>query len=176
MEIKEIIVVEGKNDTKALQRALKNVTTIETSGYGLSKQTIQYIAEVSKTRGIILFLDPDTVGERIRRMINAAVPNCKNAFLLKEKARTSKKVGIEHASNEDIIEALKSLLTYGESKETLSWQDFVDLKLTGLQDSHDKREKVSECYSIGKCNSKTMFKRLNMLGVTKIEIEKKLYE
>ena len=48
--------------------------------------------------------------------------------------------------------------------------DFYDLGLMGLDSSSYRRDVVSKKYHIGKCNSKTMLKRLNLLGVSKEEL------
>ena len=63
--IKEVIVVEGVNDTKRL-KSFFGVDTIETHGLGLKKETIELIKKINDKRGVILFLDPDTPGEKIR--------------------------------------------------------------------------------------------------------------
>ena len=42
--IKEVIVVEGANDTKRL-KSFFDVDTIETKGLGLKKETIEYILD-----------------------------------------------------------------------------------------------------------------------------------
>ena len=168
--IKEVIVVEGKNDTKRLKRFF-DVDTIETCGLGLSKDTLEYIREVNNKRGVILLLDPDSPGEKIRKRINDYIPGLKNAFLLKEEARTSKKVGVEHASYKVLEEALNSVVTYDDNKkETLSMFDFYSLGLMGKEDSAKKRYLVSKRLHIGKCNAKTMLKRLNLLNVTMDEV------
>ena len=171
--IKELIVVEGKNDTKRLQ-SFFDVETIETHGLGLSKDTIELIRKANEKRGVILFLDPDTPGEKIRKRLNDEVPNLKNAFILKEDGRTSKKVGIEHASKEVLEEALNNLITYTDSKQTISMEEFYQLGLSGNDDSASRREKVYRHFHLGKCNGKTLFKRLNLLGIDKDEIEKLL--
>ena len=163
--IQEVIVVEGANDTKRL-KSFFDVDTIETHGLGLKKETIDYIKQINNKRGIILFLDPDTPGEKIRNRLNSEIPNLKNAFVLKQDARTTKKVGIEHASKEVLEEALNNLVTYSDKRESLSQNDYNELGLNGDVDSVSKREIVSKHFHIGKCNSKTMFKRLNMLGIT----------
>ena len=49
--IREVIVVEGKNDTKNLQRYFE-VDTIETHGLGLSRETLEYIDEVTLLRAL----------------------------------------------------------------------------------------------------------------------------
>ena len=163
--IKEIIVVEGINDTKRL-RSFFDVETIETHGLGLSKETIELIRELNKTRGVILFLDPDHPGEKIRNTLNSKIPGLKNAFVMKEDARTKKKVGIEHASKEVLEEALNNLITYTELNDSISEEEYYSLGLKGNRDSDRKREIVAKYFHTGKANAKTLYKRLNMLGVT----------
>ena len=169
--IKEVIVVEGVNDTKRL-KSFFDVDTIETHGLGLNKSTIELIKEINSKRGVILFLDPDTPGEKIRNRLNSEIPNLKNAFVLKEDARTSKKVGVEHASKQILEEALNNLVTYAECKESLSEDEFYELGLKGNENSINKRDLVSKTFHLGKCNGKTMFKRINMLGLTYDDIKK----
>ncbi|MBR2787950.1 MAG: ribonuclease M5 [Erysipelotrichaceae bacterium] len=169
--IKELIVVEGINDTKRLQ-SFFDVETIETHGLGLKKEIIELIKKANEKRGVILFLDPDIPGEKIRRRLNDEIPGLKNAFILKEDGRTKKKVGIEHASKEVLEEALQNLVTYTDSRQSLSLEEFYVLGLAGADDSASRREKVYRRFHLGKCNGKTLFKRLNMLGIEKAEIEK----
>ena len=171
--IKEVIVVEGTNDTKRL-KSFFDVDTIETHGLGLKKETIELIKEINKSRGVILFLDPDTPGEKIRNKLNSEIPNLKNAFVLKENAHTTKKVGIEHADKETLEEALNNLITYSDKNTSISQEEYNELGLNGDVDSSEKRDTLAKTFHTGKCNSKTMFKRLNMLGITYDDIRKVL--
>lgn len=173
MKIEEVIVVEGKNDSLNLKRYFE-VDTIETHGLGLSRETIDYIKEINKNRGVIVFTDPDSAGENIRRKLNYEIQGLKNAFVLKEDARTRKKVGVEHASKEVLEEALNNLITFKESEESLSYADFLDLGLSGRDNSAVLREKLNKRYHLGKCNAKTLFKRLNMLGLRREDIWQEL--
>lgn len=173
MRIKEVIVVEGKNDTINLKRFF-DVDTIETHGLGLSKEAIEYIKEINNKRGIIVFTDPDSAGENIRRKLNYNIKGLKNAFVLKEDARTTKKVGIEHASKEVLSKALENIITFNDGQNTLSYEDYLDMGLSGLKDSSLKREKLIKRFHLGKCNGKTLYKRLNMLGLSKEEIWQEL--
>ena len=167
--IKEVIVVEGKNDTKRL-KSFFDCETIETNGLGISKETIDYIKEINDKRGIILFLDPDTPGEKIRDRLNKEIPNLKNAFVLKEDARTNKKVGVEHASKEVLEDALNHLITYKDIDYSLTMNDLYELGLMGKNNSKEKRLVISKKYHLGKCNSKTLLKRLNLLGIKKEDL------
>lgn len=169
MKINEVIVVEGKNDTKRL-KTFFDVETIETHGLGLNSETINFIKEVNKKRGVILLLDPDSPGEKIRNKLNSEIPNLKNIFLIKEEARTSKKVGVEHASKEVLEKALNNIVSFNESKETLTYEEFVELGLIGKSDSSLKREKISKKFHLGKCNGKTLYKRLNLIGIEKEDL------
>ena len=171
MKIKEIIVVEGKNDTKKLQ-SFFDCDTIETHGSCLSKWTLSYIQKAKNTRGVIIFTDPDGPGEKIRSIINEKIPGCNNAFIKKSKAHTPKKVGIEHANKQDLEEALGSLMTYDKNyEEYLNYEDFLTLGLNGCSDSKAKRLKVSNYFNLGDCNAKTLFKRLNMFKINRKMIE-----
>ena len=167
--IKEVIVVEGKNDTKRL-KSFFECETIETSGLGLKQETIDFIKEINLKRGIILLLDPDIPGEKIRNRLNNKISGLKNAFILKENARTKKKVGVEHANKETLQEALNNLITYDEQSNSLTMLDLYELGYIGNKDSEIKREAISKKFHIGKCNGKTMLKRLNLLGIKKEDL------
>ena len=169
-KIKEIIVVEGHHDTSTLQQYF-DCDTIETGGKAIDEQTIQRIIEVKKKRDVIVFTDPDNPGEYIRRTINERVPGCEQAFIDKKKARTDKKVGVEHASKEDLWNALSHCVTFTNEENSLSWSDFVELGLVG---NKERRYRVCSLFFIGPCNGKTCFKRLNQMNISKEEIEDKL--
>lgn len=171
-KIKEIIVVEGKNDTNILQ-SFFDCDTIETSGDQVSEQTLQRIEEAQAKRGVIIFTDPDTPGEHIRRLVKARVPQAKHAFIQKEKARTTKKVGVEHANKEDLWQSLSHCVTFIEDNESLAWSDYIELGLIGNQ---KVRFDLCTKLHIGPCNAKTCFKRLNQMGITKEKVQEILKE
>lgn len=79
MKIKEIIVVEGKDDTVAIKRAI-DADTIETNGSAINEETLRKIELAAEKRGVIIFTDPDFPGEKIRKTITDRIPNCKHAF------------------------------------------------------------------------------------------------
>lgn len=171
MKIREVIVVEGKHDSDVIKSCVE-CETIETQGTHLGKKTLALIAQIQKQRGIIIFTDPDSPGEKIRHTINNAVPGCKNAFIDKKKAHTSKKVGVEHAQKQHILEALDHLMSYDEHiPMSISYQECIALGLNGQADSAKRRELIGNALFIGKANAKTLWKRLNMLGLRKCDVE-----
>ena len=172
MKINEVIVVEGKHDSETLKKYV-DCDTIETQGSHLSKATLQLLKEVNKTRGIIIFMDPDGPGERIRSRIVECISEAKHAFIMKEKAKTSKKIGVEHAKKEDILTSLENVVTYkNEYIPSISMQDILALGLNGQRHSAKLREDIGNVLFIGKCNAKQILKRLNMLQITKEQLER----
>ena len=165
-KIKEIVVVEGKTDTQVLKE-LFEVETIETQGLGLNEKTLEYIKKANETRGIIVLTDPDYPGMKIRNMIKDVVPNCKHAFVDRKDAIGEKKLGIAEARKEAIIEALDNVVSFDENSQSISWEEFIDLDIIG---NKKKRLLVYEMFNLGYGNVKTLFKRLNMVGITKNDV------
>ena len=66
--VKPVIVVEGTSDVNKLS-LLVDADYVVTNGSEVSRETLRYIKELSKTRQIIILTDPDYPGERIRNII-----------------------------------------------------------------------------------------------------------
>lgn len=168
MKIKEIIVVEGKDDTTAIKRAVE-ADTIETNGSAINEETIEKIKLAQATRGVIVFTDPDFPGQKIRQTITAHVPECKHAFIPKEDAlhKHGKGVGVEHASPEVIRNALKDAhLMADDAVEEISQEDLLIAGLIGGTGSKERREKLGKLLKIGYTNGKQLHKRLQMFQIT----------
>ena len=171
----DIIVVEGTHDVSKIKSVYPNANCVITNGREIANETIELIKELSKLNNIIIFTDPDSPGEKIRSIIAEAVPNAKHAFLRKKDCISSnnKKVGIEHASKEAIKEALSNIYS-NNNITTITNQDLYSLGLNGNNDSAILRDKISDILNIGRPNCKTFLKRLNLLGLTKKDIEELL--
>ncbi|WP_042147534.1 ribonuclease M5 [Paucisalibacillus sp. EB02] len=175
MKIKEVIVVEGKDDTTKIKLAV-DADTIETNGSAINQKTLQQIKHAKEKRGVIIFTDPDYPGERIRQIIDQAVPGCKHAFLTRDKARAkhpnNKSLGIEHASVEAIQQALKDVYELAELDLTdITKEDLIYYQLIGGPNASRKREKLGELLQIGHTNGKQLLKRLTMFQITKAQFE-----
>lgn len=171
MKIKEIIVVEGKDDTTAIKRAV-DADTIETNGSALNQATIEKIKRAHETRGVIIFTDPDFPGEKIRKTIAKQVAGCKHAFLAKELAisKTGKGLGVEHAAPEWIREALKDAQIMHETiKEEISQEDLIIAGLIGGEGAKERRMKLGKLLKIGYTNGKQLHKRLMMFQISPAE-------
>ncbi|BAM46175.1 MAG: ribonuclease M5 [Amphibacillus sp.] len=168
MRIKEIIVVEGKDDTAKLKQFF-NVDTIETNGSAIDQYVLDQIQHAKKKRGVIIFTDPDYPGQRIRHIIDQAIPGCKHAFLTKDEARakSDKGIGIEHATKASLEAALADIYELVQTDEQLiSRDDLIEFGLIGGTKAKARREKLTERLRIGYANGKQLLKRLQMFDIT----------
>lgn len=180
MKIKEIIVVEGRDDSAKINQAVE-ADTIETNGSAINNNILKQIKHAQEKRGVIIFTDPDYPGERIRHLIDQSVPGCKHAFLTQDKARAkhhkNKSLGIEHASIKDIQQALADVYELIEIEESeITKADLYAYGLIGGAGSRIKREKLGELLQIGHTNGKQLLKRLTMFQITKAQFEKAITE
>lgn len=167
--IKEIIVVEGKDDTTAIRRAV-DADTLETGGSAIDETVLRQIELAQQRRGVIVFTDPDHPGERIRKLISARVPGCKHAYLPKEDAIRKGKVGVENAKPEAIRRALEQLHTEVEdAQERISFADLIAAGLIDHPQAAERRERVCRILGIGYCNGKQLHKRCRMYRITEDE-------
>jgi len=174
--IKEVIVVEGKNDIHAVKRAV-DADCLTTGGFGLSPYSLEKIQHAYSKRGIIILTDPDCAGERIRRFLSQRFPEAKHAFVPKEDATAKNDVGIEQASGEAIRKAL-SKVRYQELQvgNEFSLVDLMRSGLNGINEAGIRRSLVGAILGIGYANAKTFLQRLNNYGVTRAEFEQALEE
>jgi ribonuclease M5 len=171
MRIKEIIVVEGKDDTTAIKRAV-DADTIETNGSAVNLTTIEKVQRAQAARGVIIFTDPDFPGEKIRKTIADKVPGCKHAFLPKEAAiaKNGKGLGVEHAHPDSIIEALKEAQIMHEAiTEEITQEDLMISGLIGGEGAKERRILLGKLLRIGYTNGKQLHKRLMMFQISRKE-------
>lgn len=169
--IKEVIVVEGRDDQAAISKAIE-ATTIATHGFGISESTFALIEKAYELRGLIIFTDPDYAGEQIRKRLTKRFPKSKQAYLPRIEATKGDNIGIENANPQSIIEALsKAQCTMTESRIEFTAEDMNFYGLVGGSGSAELREKAGKILGIGYGNGKEFLKRLNQYGVSREELE-----
>jgi ribonuclease M5 len=169
--IREMIVVEGKDDTTAIKRAVE-ADTIETGGSAIGRAVLERIALAQERRGVIIFTDPDHAGERIRKIIAAKVPGCKHAFLPRELATRGTDIGVENATIEAIREALANVKTeYAGAVSELTVEDLLRAGMLHRPDAAARRLAIGETLGIGYCNGKQFYKRCAAFRISREEFE-----
>ena len=167
--IKEIIVVEGRDDVPAVKRAL-DAELITTGGFGFPKGVMERIKAAQKRRGVIIFTDPDFAGEKIRKIIAKRVPGIKHAYIAQEDGIKDGDIGIENASPESILKALNKVRTESSEKRNEFGQvDLIRNNLIGNEDASYRRDKIGQILGIGYGNAKQFLSRLNNYGVSREE-------
>ena len=163
-----VIVVEGIHDASKIKEVYKDVHTIITNGTSLSEDTLNEIITLSENNEIILFLDPDYPGNKIRQMISLKVVNVKHAYLKRDLAKKDGKIGIEHAKLEDIKEALNVRPLINNTDINLDF--LLEHGFIGSSNSKEKRLKMLNHFNIGYVNAKGLLKKLSLFGINRKEI------
>lgn len=169
-KIEEIIVVEGKDDTKRL-REVVDVDTIETNGSAIDDETLEKISHAQEVRGVIIFTDPDFSGEKIRKIVTEVVPQAKHAFISRKEGVPSKKhgsLGVEHASNETILAALDhvSTPTTENFESQITQEELMKSGLIAGPNAKRRREALGDYLRIGYTNGKQLQKRLGVFQIS----------
>ena len=174
--IKEVLVVEGKMDVVAIDKAVE-ADCIITEGFNLKPQALDSIAKAYQKRGMIIMTDPDSAGERIRRFLTKRFPEAKHAFIPKEDATANNDIGIEQASPEAIRTALAKVRTMDwEPTNNFTGADLLRAGISGSPAASEKRAKLGAVLGIGYANAKTFLQRLNHYGITRQEFQQAVAE
>ncbi|WP_244834248.1 ribonuclease M5 [Clostridium sp. BJN0001] len=164
--IKEVIVVEGRDDIDAVKKAI-DAEVIAVGGFGINKKVIDRIKEAQKRKGVIVLTDPDFAGEKIRRIISKRVKGIKHAYIAKEDGLKNGDIGVENACPKVILDALEQAkITSEEKKSFFNMQDMYYFKLAGCSSSKRRREIFGKILGIGYGNASQMVLRLNNYGIT----------
>ena len=167
--LKEVLIVEGKMDVAAVNRAVE-ADCIITDGFKLHGKTLKNIAAAYEKRGIIILTDPDQAGERIRKFLTKKFPNAKHAYIPREEATANDDIGVEQAAPESIRKALGKVRTVEQvPRNEFSAAEMIGLKLSGGEKSSLLRDKIGAELGIGYGNVKTFVRRLNNFGITREE-------
>ena len=174
--IKEVLVVEGKMDVVAIDKAVE-ADCIITEGFNLKPQALKNIEQAYKKRGIIIMTDPDSAGERIRKFLSKRFPEAKHAFVPVEEATAHDDIGIEQAKPEAIRKALAKVRTLDwEPKQIFSGADLIIHGLSGAPEASSRRARLGEKLGLGFANAKTFLTRLNHYGVSREEFDRAIAE
>lgn len=167
--IKEVLVVEGRQDVVAIDRAVE-ADCIITGGFSLKPYMLENIRQAYEKRGIIILTDPDSAGERIRKFLSKRFPEAKHAFVPKEDATANDDIGIEQASPEAIRTALEKVRTLEwNPAQTFTAAGLIAARLSGAPSAAERRAKIGAALGVGYANAKTFLTRLNHYGVTEAE-------
>ena len=167
-KIKEVIVVEGRDDISAVKAAV-DAEIIQTNGFAIRKKgNIEKLRVAYENKGIIILTDPDFVGEELRKYILKFFPEAKQAYISRKEGSKDGDIGVENAAPEAIIKALENAkCEVVQNSESIFTMDIlIDYKLSGAVESKELREKLGAELRIGYSNAKQFLSKLNRYGIT----------
>lgn len=174
--IKEIIVVEGKDDVEAVKRAV-DCECLITHGHGFDEELLDRLETVQERRGIIVLTDPDYAGKRIRARIRERIPGAKHAFLSQKDALRGDDIGVENADPASIREALlRAHAELTERRTEFSKGDLLEWGLDGANGAKERRIALGDKLGIGYGNAKQLLARLNEFDISREEFEEAMEE
>ncbi|AFT83941.1 small primase-like protein [Borreliella garinii NMJW1] len=170
-KIKEIIVVEGKDDLKRIKESF-DCTVIETKGFALKIETIKLLKKALKYKGIIILTDSDKSGNIIRQKI---VKHLGENNKIKHAYLNTKDTEVESVNKTEIIKILKEVgtLSKDNQKDLLTLSDLLEIGILG-ENSKENRQKIQKRLCLGYGNNKKLLERLNYFKITKTELKKQL--
>ena len=178
-KIKEIIIVEGKDDIAAVKHAV-DAHVIAVHGYSsFKKQTLEKLKQISSTNDVIILTDPDFAGKKIRNLIKVHIPNAKHAFISRKEGTKNNNIGVENADANAIIEALKRtkvIFHDTEQPKSYTFDDLVNNNLCYGKNSKLRREKLGDVLRIGYYNSKQLLQSLNSFNIPRELFNKALVQ
>lgn len=170
--IKEIIVVEGRDDVTAVRQAVE-AEVIAVHGFGITKETFERIKKAGQERGVIVLTDPDHAGESIRRRIEEVCPGVRHAYILREEGLKKGNVGVENASPDSIRRALeRARASSCEARHEFGTKDLLEHGLMAGTDAKERRQKLGKHLGIGYASASTLISRLNNYGISRPEFER----
>lgn len=170
--IKEVIVVEGRDDITVVKAAV-DAEVIATRGFGYNKKFLKNLKTIAEKRGIIILTDPDYMGEKIRKDISKDIKNCKHAFLPQNVAIKGDDIGVENARPEDIRLAIEKARPLEiEPSFEFTQKELLEHGFIGGKGSKERREELGRILGIGYSNSKQLLNRLNNFGISREEFNK----
>ena len=184
VKINETVIVEGRDDTINLKRAV-DCFTIETHGFGIRRETWEQIEKAYSERGIIIFTDPDHSGEEIRRKLTERFPEAGQAYIARKDALKKGDVGVENAEPEVIAGALlrardlmkrKAPLEEDISaRDPITMNDLDELGLSGGEGSKELRQEAGKALGIGYANAKGFLRKLSGFGIKREELYEAIF-
>ena len=151
--LKSILVVEGKEDASYLSNYIASEIVV-VNGFEIPESTISYL----KDKMVILLLDPDEAGIKIRNKLKKLLPNAVDAEIDIDKCNKGIKNGVAECEIDEVLSKLHKYVDNEiKSSSDIKQSDLYELGIIG---NKELRKRVCEKFNLGNCNGKTIYKRL----------------
>ena len=161
-----VIICEGKSDLNKIKAVNKDLIVFTTGGFSFGDEFLNSIKRLEENNQIVLMLDPDYAGEMIRKRLKQVLKKPFDIYMPKEKCQGIGKLGIEHASLDDIKKALDSVIDLNKNYNNITNYDLFTLALSGSSNSAILRDKIAHSLSFTQRSAKDFLKKINAISIT----------
>ena len=163
MNIKNLIIVEGKDDQALLTNYI-NALIVKTNGYDISNHLIKLANHSKNILPCLIMTDPDASGEEIRQKLHAIIRNYIDINTsIYDCDKNSRKKGIAETKIEKILEKLRDYSANFDDSQHLAFDVIKSL-------SKEKLTFLANKINLEYINKKQFIKELNFLGYDEEEI------
>ena len=166
-----VLVVEGIQDVGFISTFITTKFFI-TNGYDISEEKIDFLTRVSLVNRVVVLTDNDEAGLKISNVIKSKI---QGAFVVKTREiyrKNTKKRGVAETEREAIIESLSVFLQ--EDRGQLKKVNYELNKIISLSENPSKAKMdIIQDYRLLNGNIKYLEKQLQMLGISKEELQQK---
>ena len=167
-----ILVVEGKEDVSYLSSFIDSEYVV-TNGYDISEEELDYLNAASKYKNVIVLVDPDVAGRAIENRLKNKLSKATYLNVKISECIRGEKDGIAECDSSEILRVLGPYLKQEKSKNN----GFLQGKSLKIELSDKNlRQYLAKKYRLGKCNNKTIFKRMETLQISEQELRKTIEE
>lgn len=172
--MKKLYVVEGVHDVAKLKQVFPNINVVATNGTGVSRELLTELSQLQYIYDIVLVLDPDGPGEKIRGIIEREISNCQHIYVDRNQARSKngKKVGVEHMSDSDLKRAFSSTHSVTTNETNITKGNLFELRLLGHVNSSNLRSLVGKELNLGYSNGSSFLRKINLFGISLETLER----
>lgn len=170
-----VIVVEGNTD-KSLISTFVSGEIVITNGTYVSRETIKYVRRLSLTRKILLIVDPDGPGRKIKQIFSDNDIDFISVNLDKKQCIGNNKVGVAQANINYLRQTILPLLDLDiptQSDVTLS--TLIDLGFNSNK-KKDILQVLKEKYDIYSHSTSQTLNQIKQLNITEKELRETLNE
>ncbi len=173
--MKPIFVVEGRHDAMRLKAIDATLEVVVTGGSNMHRDVFEELERLKETRTLVLFLDPDHAGMKIRKRLEHSLGPCAHIHLQPEVCtdKSKGKIGVEHASNETLKEALNRIQYADVPRGTLAYEKYQELFVIS-SNSRKNRQRIAQHYHLPMGNGKAFYQTLNRHAITEVMIQEGL--
>lgn len=167
-----LYVCEGVTDEDRLKK-LGCLFVVPTGGEFIRREITDFLLRCREVRDIVLVLDPDGPGKKIKKIVEDRIGSCLHIDVPKKEAIKKGKVGIAQMAMTDLKEHLRPFIRHDlftDERLSLEEEDFYDLGLVGAG-GKKRRMALVEKFSLPYTSAKKVEECLLMLALDKKKVK-----